>query len=384
MATASECLDKKESKNERPADAETAEGVAAEAGARLAAEAMKATKDAREAHAQGTPAASDSATPESPTPDSSTPDSSNQHQMEKVEKPAADDPEKVEQRKAEIEKKHGVLFETMDSVPADERARLRQPSLAELDVLDKSLEQSQGSTLRTSSNPAKLRIGFYNPGKDDPAAFHQDINGGSRIIVFGDGTNFALTNEDTKSGKASLGSVLLHELGHRSDKITGADYERIGWKKTQDGQFALETKDGSLYQYVKPDKEKGETGPPYWRKVDQSGAVIDCDPVEARVSDSDMQKMMKVRQPMDPSNNPSEAFANAARMYRQSDATRKELQEKSPEIYAYMEEFDRKELAQKGGKDLFGNPYLVRRDGAVQKNDSAWQYLPEIFLVGVP
>lgn len=375
MATASECLDKKESKNEVNGNASTAEGAAAEAGARLAAEAMQAVK---EAHAQGKPAVPDSVVPDAVAPDSSSP-----HNVEKVEKPVADDPEKVEQRKAEIEKKYGVVFETLDSVPANEKERLRQPNLAELDVLDKALAQSEGSTQRTLSNPAKLRIGFYNPGKDDPAAFHQDIRGGSRIIVFGDGTNFALTNEDTKSGKTSLGSVLLHELGHRSDKIAGADYERIGWKKTQDGQFALEAKDGSLYQYVQPNKDKGETWTPYWRKVDESGAAVDCDPVEARVSDTDMQKMMKVPQPMDPSNRPAEAFANAARMYRQSDATRKELQAKSPEIYAYMEEFDRKELAQKGGKDLFGNPYLVRKDGTVQKNDSAWQYLPEIRLVGV-
>lgn len=272
--------------------------------------------------------------------------------------------EAVDQKKADIEKKYGVTFDTAECLPEQERSRFREPTLAELKTLDNALSKSRESEDgRALSKP--LRIAFFknDPG-DGALATHSDIgNGATRIIVRNE--DLVPTDGDIKDGKISLGSVLLHELGHRADSVLPRDNERLGWKKAGD-DYALESSDGSLYKYVTDD-----TGKSHWQKVDQDGTSIEGQN-DSQVTDEQMQTLAKIKQPMDPANNPCEAFANAIRMYRQSDETRAELAQKSPEVYQYMQDYDR-EFVRKAGTDFFGTPVNKRNpDFTISKNDAAW------------
>jgi hypothetical protein len=287
---------------------------------------------------------------------------------QEVSKPC-DDPAAVNQRKADIEKKYGVTFDTKDTLPEAERARFREPSLAELQVLDNALAKSRETAEGTSlSKP--LHITFLTKDANDPyLAVHGPINDKkTRLTVHND--DLALTDDDRKTGKVSLGSVLMHELGHRSDCVLRRDDSKLGWKDLGGDKFAIETKDGQLYKWVS-DKDSTD-GKEHWQKVDSTGANIDGQP-DSQVDDKQMQTMAKVPQPMDPANDPAESFANAIRMYRQNAETREELKEKSPEIYKYMQEYDEQRLRGMG-TDFWGAPNYKRdENGVVVKNEKSWQ-----------
>jgi len=261
-------------------------------------------------------------------------------------------------------------LDTSADLPDNEKPRLREPSVAELDVLDTALNKSRESRQGTESSKP-LHIAFFTYDKSDGAsATHGGISGGgSRIIVRSE--NLTLADGDIKD-KVTLGSVLMHELGHRSDFIDPRDNEQMGWKQIGDkskGQFALEASDGRLYKYV--EGKNSPTGECYWQKVTADGTVQDG-LNDSRLSDSEMQKEAKVKQPMHPASAPAESFANAIRMYRQNPETRKELEEKSPEIYKYMEEYDRKHL-RRIGTDFFGVPEYKREpSGLVSQNSRSW------------
>ncbi len=293
------------------------------------------------------------------------------HTAPEKEKPVEktiDSPVEVANRKAEIQSKYGVVFDTPETLPADEKSRYREPTLAELDVLDTALNKSrEGRNGTDSSKP--LHIAFFTNEKTDGAlATHQGIEGGaSRIIIRKD--DLATVDGDVKDGKVSLGSVLMHELGHRADFVNARDDEKMGWKKIGDDQFALEANDGRLYKYVAG--KDSPTGECYWLKVSSDGTPNDGQN-DSRLSDREMQEVAKFKQPMHPASHPAESFANSIRMYRQNEETRKELEEKSPEIYKYMQEYDQKQV-RRMGTDFFGIPEYKRQpSGLVTKNDQAW------------
>ncbi len=287
---------------------------------------------------------------------------------EKLVEKQIDSPVDVSNRKTEIQSKYGVVFDTPETLPASEKSRYREPTLAELDVLDTALNKSrEGRNGTNSSKP--LNIAFFTKDKTDGAlATHQGIEGGaSRIIVRND--DLATVDGDVKDGKVSLGSVLMHELGHRADFVNARDDEKMGWKKIGSDQFALEANDGRLYKYVAG--KDSPTGECYWLKVSSDGTPNDGQN-DSRLSDSEMQEVAKFKQPMHPASHPAESFANSIRMYRQNEETRKELEEKSPEIYKYMQEYDQKQV-RRMGTDFFGIPeYKREQSGLVTKNDRAW------------
>ncbi|MCC7531520.1 MAG: hypothetical protein IT342_23660 [Candidatus Melainabacteria bacterium] len=104
---------------------------------------------------------------------------------------------------------------------------------------------------------------------------------------------------------------------------------------------------------------------------DKNGKSLEKQP-QGRLTDQQMSELEKVSQPMRPANNPSETFANAMRMYCQNEATRNELKNKCPDMYRYIEKYDRTELSRLGS-DFFGiNDYVRDENGDIVRNPNAW------------
>lgn len=283
-----------------------------------------------------------------------------------------DTPERREQKKQEIEKKYGVVFETKETCPPQDRDKLREPTMAELEIIEWALSKNQAAVKPNIFSLNKMSIMFSNE-TNGASAYHSSENGmfaDSRVVI--NNTEKVLTKEDTKNGQ-SLGSVLLHEFGHRSSFMTEHDIEELGWKKIglKDDDVAIETKDGRLYQFVEEKNAEGRRNGVYWRLVDENGNSLEDQP-QGRLTDQEMSEQEKISQPMRPANNPSETFANAMRMYCQNEETRQELQTKCPDMYRYIEEYDRKELGRLG-RDFFGiNEYVRDKNGDIVRNPKAW------------
>jgi hypothetical protein len=278
-----------------------------------------------------------------------------------------DDPEKVNAKKQELQEKYGVIFDTKESLPEKEQQFHREPTLAELEVMDKVLNKSP--ELRKE----EVHLSFQNDTTNGNLADHQEVRPGvTRITVRKADLNPVMY--DTKEGPTSRGSVLLHELGHQADHVAPRDNEALGWKPAglnQHGQqeYALETTDGRLYKYVGANDDPDKKG--YWQKVDAGGNPT-TDQADSKITDAEMQSLAKVKQPMHPASAPAETFANAIRMYRQDEKTRAELKEKSPEIYAYIEEYDRKQVNSMG-RDFFGIAENERNEqGDIVRNSQSW------------
>lgn len=292
--------------------------------------------------------------------------------IENSETTRKETPEVREQMKAEIEKKYGVVFETKETCPPQDRDKLREPTLAELEILEWALSKNQAAVKPNIFSLNKMSIMFSNETKG-ASAYHSSENGmfaNSRVVI--NSTEKVLSKEDTKDGQ-SLGSVLLHEFGHRSSFMTKHDIAELGWRKIgpKDDDLAIETKDGRLYQFVEEKNAENQRTDIYWRLVDENGNSLEDQP-QGRLTDQQMSEQEKISQPMRPANNPSETFANAMRMYCQNEETRKELQTKCPDMYLYIEEYDRKALSRLG-RDFFGiNEYVRDKNGDIVRNPQAW------------
>jgi len=283
-----------------------------------------------------------------------------------------DTPERREQKKQEIEEKYGVVFETKETCPPQDRDKLREPTMAELEILEWALSKNQAAVKPNIFSLNKMSI-MFSSETNGASAYHSSASGmfaDSRVVI--NNTEKVLSKEDTKNGQ-SLGSVLLHEFGHRSSFMTAHDIEELGWKKIgpKDDDLAIVTKDGRLYQFVEEKNAEGRRTGVYWRLVDESGNSLEDQP-QGRLTDQQMSEQEKISQPMRPANNPSETFANAMRMYCQNEETRQELQTKCPDMYRYIEEYDRKELGRLG-RDFFGiNEYVRDKNGDIVRNPKAW------------
>jgi len=284
-------------------------------------------------------------------------------------------PEAIEKKKADIEQKYQVEFETKETCPPADRDKFREPTVEELEILEWALAKSQGSVKPNVFGINKLNIMFSNETKG-ASAYHSSRSGmleDSRVVITS--TEKVLSKEDTTHGQ-SLGSVLLHEFGHRSSFMAEHDIEELGWKKIgpQNSDVAIETKDGRLYQFVEEKGVNGNRTNVFWLLVDKNGNSLSSQP-DGRLTDEQMREREKVSQPMRPANNPSETFANAMRMFCQNEATRTELKSKCPDMYRYIEEYDRKQL-RRLGTDFFGiNEYVRDKNGDIVRNSEAWNPL---------
>ncbi|CAN5434203.1 hypothetical protein BH10CYA1_BH10CYA1_37210 [soil metagenome] len=281
--------------------------------------------------------------------------------------------EEIDQRKKDLENKYRIKFDTVDDLPDQSKSLYREPKAAELDVLERSLakypELAGGSWF---SKPMHIAFLSNKEGEGNYADHGSIGNGERRLTIRRD--DLSPVDEDLGSGKPSFGSVLMHELGHEADSIAPRDSEALGFKsigKSPDGgdRFALETKDGRLYEFVRKDGQ-----PEYWQKTDANGNAI-AGESDSMIKDAEMQTLAKVKQPMNPSNNPAEAFANAIRMYRQGGNSREDLQQKAPEVYAYIEKYDQTQV-RKLGTDFYGISEFQRNpDSTISKNSEAWNPL---------
>lgn len=290
--------------------------------------------------------------------------------IENTEAALKDTPDLRDQKKAEIEQKYGVLFETKDSCPPQDRDKVREPTMAELEILEWALSKNQAAVKPNVFSINRMTI-MFSTDTTGASAFHSSESGmfgNSRVVI--NNTEKVLTKEDTKIGQ-SLGSVLLHEFGHRASFMKEPDIEGLGWRKIGEKVVAIETKDGSLYKYVEEKSADGEDKKIYWSKVDKDGNSLEDQP-QGRLTDEQMLHLEKVSQPMRPANHPSETFANAMRMYCQNKETREELKTKCPDMYRYIDEYDRKEL-RRLGSDFFGISNYVRdENGDIIGNPQAW------------
>lgn len=284
-----------------------------------------------------------------------------------------ENPAVMEERKKDLESKYRIKFDKVEDIPQESRAYFRQPNSAELDVLERTLakfpEMAPGSIF---SRP--LHITFLRNKEGEPNfADHGGIAFGARRLTIRRSDLIPVDN-DLKDGKTSFGSVLMHELGHEADSVSPRDSEAMGFKpigKDENGgqRFALQANDGRLYEFV---RKKGE--PEYWRKVDAEGKILEGEN-DSRLNDKEMQEITKVKQPMHPSNNPAEAFANAIRMYRQDTKSREELKQKAPEVYAYIERYDQEQIRKMGSDPFSFSEYKRNSDTTISKNPKAWNPL---------
>lgn len=282
----------------------------------------------------------------------------------------SDDTQQVDSKKAELTRKYGVIFDKRESLPEHEQQHFREPTLAELAVLDQVLNKSP--ELRGE----EVHMVFQDDNTNPALADHQETAPGvTRITVrHTDRDINPVLGDKTGDRRVSLGSVLLHELGHEADHVTPRDNAALGWKvagKDANGNpdYALETTDGRLYKWVGGDKDPNKKG--YWQKVDTDGNPL-TDAADSQVPDQEMQSLAKIKQPMHPASHPAETFANAVRMYRQDEQSRAELKQKSPEIYEYIQDYDNRQV-RKLGTDFFGvADYKRDEQGNIVKNEYAW------------
>ncbi len=267
---------------------------------------------------------------------------------------------RLNDKKSALEKEFKLKFETAATSP-EYGNRAREPRLDELDALDSALRKSRAS-LSSSDN---LRILFIDELREfEPSMQTQGV--ANRIVIFGPprGAVTSVQRSDAQKQAGILDSVeddFLHEFGHVAENTANAaDYSKFGWRRLENNNWAKVTTDDKLYIWNERKNANCES-PAGWVEVDGKGNFIHPNSLEGLITNSQMMEKALVKPSSDYFYTPRDDFAEGVARYRQSPESRAKLAREAPELSKYVEEFDKKELAEKLGVGE-GNKPLYKRD----------------------
>lgn len=283
--------------------------------------------------------------------------------------------------------------------------KARSPHMSELLGIEAALERSRPSHL---SPDGKKGTKFYflldNYQKDDPslAYYVGRDEEGRPSIFFEPGANDGrpITEKDArlqgKEERSSIMSLVIHELGHNAQENINFDRPRteeryalmIGWvpfedPKDHEKKWMLKGKDGRFYRYDKEHCKDGDV----WFLSDSSGQPLDAQgkPTSSiknakTFSRSEIGELAAVKPLTYYFPSPSEMITEGLMMFRLDSHNRRELLEKSPQLYRAAKELDQQELNRYYGLDSTGKPKYVRSpEGYVIANNATTRRAIEIF-----
>lgn len=270
---------------------------------------------------------------------------------------------KVNERKQALVKEYNVKFDTQATSP-EYGDRAREPRLDELDALDSALKKSRSSL---GAN-VEQRILFLSDWREGDPAMQTQPAWNNRIVVYGTPENgAAVTSEQRSVEEKRLGILnsvednFLHEFGHVGDHTSGrVDRTKYGWQQMENGTWAKKTTDDKLYIW---NERKDETGkqPEGWVEVNAKGEFVHPDSLEGLISNVQMMDKALVKPSSDYFYTPEDDFAEGIARYRQSPESRAKLAQDAPELCKYVEEYDKREIADKLGVGE-GNKPLYKRN----------------------
>lgn len=270
---------------------------------------------------------------------------------------------RVNEKKQALTKEYNVKFDTQATSP-EYGDRAREPRLDELDALDSALKKSR-SSLGTNVDQ---RILFLRDWRDGDPAMQTQPDWNNRVVVYGIPENgAAVTSEQRSVEEKRLGILnsvednFLHEFGHVGDNTSGqVDRTKYGWQHTENGTWAKKTTDDKLYIWNERKDENGKQ-PEGWVEVNIKGEFVHPDSLEGLISNSQMMEKALVKPSSDYFYTPKDDFAEGIARYRQSPESRAKLAQDAPELSKYVEEYDKREIADKLGVGE-GNKPLYKRN----------------------
>jgi|JI8StandDraft_1071087.scaffolds.fasta_scaffold39576_2 hypothetical protein len=270
---------------------------------------------------------------------------------------------KVNEKKQALVKEYNVKFDTQETSP-EYGDRAREPRLDELDALDSALKKSRSSL----STNFEQRILFLRDWREGDPAMQTQGKWNNRIVVYGMPENGAAVTSDQRSAEEkrlgilnSVEDTFLHEFGHVGDHTSGqVDRTKYGWQQMGNGTWAKKTTDDKLYIWNERKDENGKQ-PEGWVEVNSKGEFVHPDSLEGLISNSQMMEKALVKPSSDYFYTPKDDFAEGIARYRQSPESRAKLAQDAPELCKYVEEYDKREIADKLGVGE-GNKPLYKRN----------------------
>lgn len=270
---------------------------------------------------------------------------------------------KVDEKKQALVKEFNLKFDTQETSP-EYGDRAREPRLDELDALDSALRKSRSSL---GAN-VEQRILFLSDWCEGDPAMQTQPAWNNRIVVYGMPENGAAVTSDQRSAEEKRLGILnsvednfLHEFGHVGDHTSGqVDRTKYGWQQVENGTWAKKTTDDKLYIWNERKDENGKQ-PEGWVEVNTKGEFVHPDSLEGLVSNSQMMEKALVKPSSDYFYTPKDDFAEGIARYRQSPESRAKLAQDAPGLCKYVEEYDKREIADKLGVGE-GNKPLYKRN----------------------
>lgn len=270
---------------------------------------------------------------------------------------------RVNEKKQALVKEFNLKFDTRETSP-EYGGRAREPRLDELDALESALKKSR-SSLGTN---VEQRILFLSDWREGDPAMQTQPAWNNRIVVYGTPENGAAVTSDQRSAEEKRLGILnsvednfLHEFGHVGDHTSGqVDRTKYGWQKTENGTWAKKTTDDKLYIWNERKDENGKQ-PEGWVEVNTKGEFVHPDSLEGLISNSQMMEKALVKPSSDYFYTPKDDFAEGIARYRQSPESRAKLAQDAPDLSKYVEEYDKREIADKLGVGE-GNKPLYKRN----------------------
>ncbi len=277
---------------------------------------------------------------------------------------------RLNDKKSAMEREFKLKFETAATSP-EYGNRAREPRLDELDALDSALRKSRASL---SSSDA-LRILFIDELREFEPSM-QTQGAANRIVVFGPPRG-AVTSEQRSDGEKQAGLLnsveddFLHEFGHVAENTaSAADYSKFGWRRLENDNWAKVTTDDKLYIWNERKNANCES-PAGWVEVDGKGNFVHPDSLEGLITNSQMMEKALVKPSSDYFYTRRDDFAEGVARYRQSPESRAKLAREAPELSKYVQEFDKKELAEKLGVGEGDKPLYKRNEKFVIVRDES-------------
>lgn len=270
---------------------------------------------------------------------------------------------KVNEKKQALVKEYNVKFDTQETSP-EYGDRAREPRLDELDALDSALKKSRSSL----STNVEQRILFLRDWREGDPAMQTQGKWNNRVVVYGLPRNGAAVSSEQRSEEEKRLGILnsvednfLHEFGHVGDNTSGqVDRTKYGWQRLENGDWAKKTTDDKLYIWNTRKDENGKQSEG-WVEVNSKGEFIHPDSLEGLISNSQMMEKALVKPSSDYFYTPEDDFAEGIARYRQSPESRAKLAQDAPELCKYVEEYDKREIADKLGVGE-GNKPLYKRN----------------------
>ncbi len=292
--------------------------------------------------------------------------------------------------------------ETADSKPLPHQVTARDPELFELEGIKAALEKSAPSNI---ASDGKTGVKYYclteKPilGIDSFATFQNDKDSKPSVYLWPKFNEINIATEKDRTSAQNLPfsdgdrpesveGAMIHELGHHQFMKLGFDpknsknetasvtaqtqlFEKMGWLPR------LDEKDAD-YNWLLVGKSKDDNGQPAtylpsftgmffsfgrWQQkggpVDEHGKRVPADKMQ-QLGEDQMVAEAKIKPPTWYFENPEEEYAEAVRMYRMNDESRRSLMQGSPALYSLMKENDQRELDQMYGTNADGSSKKVR------------------------